>query len=234
MGWKASFITIDAYTGNSEEETLEKLGYSNLKSKGKTTFDAVIYPSEGHLYIGRYNGCTIICAADFPAAFFDGNRAAENKLAEAFPNSGLGIFCLHSVVNFFGYAIVQNGRTKRILTGTADDGIRTVFGEILEEEKPFLEHWRHNSDGDRLYSWQDDEYLLAELGEELTFAVTSRFFGKPLDKSDDDLLQTQMTHFSFDGSLFHPKDKKSKRGFWYWVAFALVFLLVRFIAQALK
>jgi hypothetical protein len=92
------------------------------------------YPPEGTVYAGSFPGIDILCDRDvmdylpseFPARYLD--AAAGRRVT---------LHAMHSVTDWFAYAIWENGILVRSLCLSPDDGIAENIGDPLPFEAPF-------------------------------------------------------------------------------------------------
>ena len=112
MGWKASMLIVNNPTAVDNYTLLQELGFKNLTKIQDEPFDSVIYPKSGRVYIGTYKENLIICANDFAEDDFlkDQNAEVKQVLAKVFPSSEICAIALHSVVNLWGYVVMQGGK----------------------------------------------------------------------------------------------------------------------------
>lgn len=95
MGWKASMIMVNSDNEFDKDELFESLGYYELKSIDKQYFDSIMNPDDGRIYIGRYNGNTIICMQDLALESLDTTVSrAEKILSKEFPQYRYSDFCI--------------------------------------------------------------------------------------------------------------------------------------------
>src|SRR6186713_1887031 len=151
MGWKASMLIVNNPTAVDNYTLLQELGFKNLTKIQDEPLDAVIYPKSGRVYIGTYKGNLVICANDFAEDDFlkDQNAEVKQVLAKVFPSSEICAIALHSVVNLWGYVVMQGGKTLRARAGSSEDGTFVEVGEPLEEEKEQLSKSTIGKDGKR-------------------------------------------------------------------------------------
>ena len=190
MGWKASSIIISPKTDINFEETLNKLGFTNLTKIEDEPYEIAAYPDKDKIYIGTYKNSLILSVEDIPIQFLsEGLTDFENKLIGLFPNTEICAISLHSAVNHWGFAVIKNGQKIRAKAGDADSGTIIDFGEPLEEEKELLSSSTINDSGERTYVFDDDDDEMTEdqVGENFVFEMFKRYTGESLD-SDDDLL----------------------------------------------
>lgn len=206
MGWKTSMIMINSDNEFDKDELFESLGCYELKSIDKQYFDSIMNPDDGKIYIGRYNGNTIICMQDLPLESLDNTVSrAEKVLSTKFPDTDIVTFALHSVVNLWGYSIVKNGKKLRVRAGSSEGGTMVEFGEIMEEEKELFSKSKVNSSGERVFIFEDmpdDEFQDDQVGESFVFDISRKYLGENLDACDE-LFETQ-----FEGYIFSKKSQK--------------------------
>ena len=223
MGWKASMLIISKPTPVDHLKLLEDMGFTNLSKIQDEPLDAVIYPKSGRVYIGTYKGNLVICANDFAEDDFLKDQDAEVKqvLARIFPSSEICAIALHSVVNLWGYVVMQGGKTLRARAGSSEDGTFVEVGEPLDEEKELLSKSTVGKDGKRAYVLSqedvDEPYLEDQVGENFVFAIYRRYFGHELDHIDDER-ETRLTGYSY---------KKKGAGRWKkWLIYVVIFLAI--------
>lgn len=225
MGWKASLFIVSGNTGLSDQEVLSKLGFDKTSPLAENTFDAVINPPDGQVYIGNYNGNLIICSQEIPNRIFERRQKEARELSDQFPGSELCALMLHSVVNAWGYSVIRDGRMLRERLGDADNGTLVDQGEPLPEELSLLALSSLDENGNRVYSFEDDpdeELSEDQVGEDFVFAVSKRYFGQALDQTDDGLFETSFRGYSL-GSTAKESQSKSMPN---WVTILIIFGLV--------
>ncbi|MCT4624995.1 MAG: hypothetical protein N4A46_15335 [Schleiferiaceae bacterium] len=247
MGWKCSMIIVDApmigaVVSNADTQPfLEELGYSNLEEIETTSTAKAIFPDMGTVYIGQFRDKLILTDQAF-AEIPERHKpsAIEKKMAKLFPNTEILTLSLHSVTNFWGYALSKDEYRLRTRMGAADEGTVMEKGEPLEEEKVLLKD-SFLKNGNRFYPNPEDPqdpYWEDQMGEEFVFELWKRRFGKRLD-FEDDLDDTKMLGFRYTQSKI-PKIKiesfdpnvKPKNNYWVkWVLGAIFILLVKLIRQ---
>lgn len=209
MGWKTSMIIVNSENEFNTNELFESLGYYELKTIDKQYFESIMNPDDDKIYIGEYNGNTIICMQDLPLESLDNTVSrAEKILSTIFPNTDIITFALHSVVNLWGYSIVNNGKKLRVRAGSAEGGTIVEFGEVMEEEKELFSKSKLNSDGERVFVFDnmpDDEFQDDQVGENFIFEISRKYLGENLDACDELLFETQFNGYTFSKSK--PKKK---------------------------
>lgn len=232
MGWKASTIIINKPAPVEPEKLLHDLGFANLKKIDDKTFDEAINPDDHEVYVGKYKDNLLICAPDLPMQFFeDEPTEAEKALTGIFPSSEMCAIVLHSTVNLWGYAVLQNGKKIRARAGSSEDGTFVELGEPLEEEKALLSQAKIDKDGQRTYTSEVDGEEMTEdqVGENFVFAVCKRYFGEELDRAGDTLFETKLTGYSYSvpGKASapvpgRPVEKKRNR----WLLYGIMVLIL--------
>lgn len=200
MGWKASMILANSEKKLDLNRLFEKIGIYQLQLVDSKSFDSVIYPDDDKIYVGRFNGNTIICMQDIPLESLDERPSrAEVALSGEFPNTDIVTFVLHSAINLWGYSIVKSGEKIRVRAGSAEDGTFVEFGDPLQEEEGLLAQSDTNDNGDRFFTFEgfpDEEFTDDQVGENFIFGLSVKYFGEQLDCSDE-LFET-----IFDGYTF--------------------------------
>lgn len=187
MGWKASIVVGKAgvdWTPSAGNFTHDERGVSELASQlgirvASTLRHAPliegIYTDEGEISLlaGRplgegpaTQGGGLVMAA-IGDVLEGGNQVAEHAahpyvqgMVRLFPRGVVAALELHSVTDYWGFALYERGKLVRALSGSADDGI------IVEEGQRIAEEGRRT----------DDEFD----GESCVFAVSKRIFGREL------------------------------------------------------
>lgn len=131
-------------------------------------------PPDSELVIGCFPGITIIAAKEFGIDY-------PSKLPASFLEAALGqsvyLHAMHSVVDWFAYAIWKNGKLQRSLSLSPDSGILEDIGLRPTFEEPY---WAGTypavdpEDGEEEYPFA---FHPLELGE----AVLLEYFGYQLE-----------------------------------------------------
>jgi hypothetical protein len=202
MGWKASMIIINSEQKFDKDEFFNSLGFYDLKKGDKQPFESVINPDDDKIYIGNYNGNTIICLQHLTFEAIDPSLSrAEVILSNTFQDTDIVTFILHSVVNLWGYSIVNNGKKVRVRAGDSEELI-IERGEILEEEKELFSKSKLNDKGERVYIFDDmpdDEFSDDQVGENFVFDISTKYLGQSLDACDE-LFETEFEGYTFSKS----------------------------------
>ena len=195
MGWKSSMIIINAEDDNKDSEILQKLGFELNEKIESQSLDSVINPDDDLIYIGNYNGNTIICTQDIPLEFLDANVSKwEAALCNLYPDTEIASFILHSVVNLWGYSITKNNRKIRARAGSSESEFQLEHGEIMEEEKHLFSLSIIDENGNRIYTFPEmpnDTFDDNQVGENFVFDLSKRYLGRKLDSCDEVLFETE-------------------------------------------
>jgi hypothetical protein len=200
MGWKLSSVLINTPNDTNYEELLNELGFRNLLKIENDSFETAMYPEQGKVYVGKYNGNIIICADELPLDFFNESLSATEKtLIKFFPKSEIFAASLHSVINHFGFAVINAGKKIRVKAGDADSGTTIDIGKPLEQEEELLAKSKIDDNGQRLYYLDknsDEPYFENQVGENFVFEIFRRYTGEELS-SDENLMNTDFIAYTF-------------------------------------
>ncbi|MFP8941448.1 DUF6928 family protein [Streptomyces fenghuangensis] len=109
-----------------------------------------VYPPDGRVYAACRPGLEIVCdrevMVDFPSQL-------PGHLVAASSDRRLVLHAMHSVVDWFAFAVWEDGRLVRSLSLSPDDGIIENIGEPLPCELPY---WAGNRPAD-VIPWPDEE-----------------------------------------------------------------------------
>ncbi|MFP8886593.1 DUF6928 family protein [Streptomyces mangrovi] len=109
-----------------------------------------VYPPDGTVYAACRPGLEIVCdqevMVDFPSQL-------PEHLVAASAGRRLVLHAMHSAVDWFAFAVWENGRLVRSLSLSPDDGIIESIGEPLPFERPY---WAGNRPAD-VTPWPDEE-----------------------------------------------------------------------------
>jgi hypothetical protein len=122
-------------------------------------------PEDSEIYVGAYPGLTIVCTVDVA---LDRPTEIPAGWVGAVPATDVYLHAMHSVVDWFAYAIWTQGVLRRSLSLSPDRGIMENIGAPLPLEKPYWAGERPVEDDE---SDEDDQpYPLPfhplELGED--------------------------------------------------------------------
>lgn len=148
-------------------------------------------PPDDELMVGCFPGMSIVAAKEFGIDYPSKLRASFLKAAT--PNQSVYLHAMHSVVDWFAYAIWHDGKLQRSLSLSPDRGLIEDIGARLPFEEPY---WagRHPA-----FPLEEEEsgypfpFHPLELGE----AALLNLFGYQLegDPSSIDLEDVPLMHF---------------------------------------
>lgn len=188
MGWKASCIFINKLASN-RNDFLASIPYQLENLYLPTSFEEAIMPDDEFFYLGEFKGNTIICDGDLPFGFYSEEISVfEKHLIEQFPDSIILAITLLSTVNHYGFAIIENGKKKRVKVGDCNYPTSIEIGQITEEELVFQKDSKIDEDGQRIFFDDGEWYPEDTIGEEYVFEISKRIFGYPLNRSQLDEL----------------------------------------------
>lgn len=138
------------------------------------------YPKGKNIYIGCFPELSIVAAKEFGIDH-------PSKLPSSFLNPKYGktvyLHAMHSVVDWFAYAIWENGKLIRSLSIAPDNGVIEDIGEQRDFEKPYWsgEHPVYDP------GEEDNTYPLKFHPLDLGDAALLEMFGYQLEGYDDSL-----------------------------------------------
>jgi hypothetical protein len=162
-------------------------------------------PPNNELLIGCFPGITIVAAKEFA---IDRPSKLEARFVQHAGKGNLYLHAMHSVVDWFAYAVWQQGELKRSLSVAPDNGVIEDIGETLPFELPF---WAGEHPAVDPEDQDEDEpppypfpFHPLEFGE----AALKEFFGYQLEGyADPTLLDSDsiaLARYKRRKSLFNP------------------------------
>lgn len=156
-------------------------------------------PPDGNLFIGCFPGVSVIAAIEFG---IDYPSRLSGRFLDAAGKRNVTLHAMHSVVDWFAYAVWEQGRLIRALSLSPDSGIIENIGEPLPFERPFwAEEHRVDGSGEGDDDDEDpaDAYPLPFHPLELGEAALRDRFGYQLEGTIDDTLldpfSVKLLHF---------------------------------------
>lgn len=135
-------------------EKLEPIGDTDL---------AYTCPPDGEIHIGCFPGVSVLAAKEFGIDY-------PSRLPQRFIAAGDGgvvtLHAMHSVVNWFAYAIWKNGVLERSLSLSPDSGIMEDIGQRQPFEEPYWSGEHPDADGDEDEAAGPFPFHPLDLGEE--------------------------------------------------------------------
>lgn len=174
MGWKLSLLARKAQPDDDFDRLAEALGFTPPATE-TVTFDRGLYPSPG-VALASWNDHLVVLSDELAGQLLNApeqTNPGRRTLAALGPHRLL-VAGLHSVTDFYGYALFEQGRLVRGRVGAADDGV------IWEQGPPFA--WEDP---------QDDEFE----GETAVFTFLTEVFGGLLDAADDELFALEFKRY---------------------------------------
>lgn len=132
-------------------------------------------PPDNEIVIGCFPGLTIIAAKEFA---IDNPSKLDPKFLAASTGSAVYLHAMHSVVDWFAYAVWADGKLKRSLSVAPDNGVIENIGPRLAFEEPYWTGERPVFDPEEE---QEEDYPLPFHPLELGEAALFELFGYQLE-----------------------------------------------------
>ena len=132
-------------------------------------------PRDDEIVAGYFDGLTILAAKEFA---IDYPSKLDPRFIDAASGKTVYLVAMHSVVDWFAYAIWRNGKLQRALSLSPDSLILEDIGARLEFEQPY---WAGKHPVDDLDD-KECEYPLIFHPLELADAAVLEFFDDQLDQ----------------------------------------------------
>lgn len=91
-------------------------------------------PDENELFVGCFDGVAVVAADEFG---LDRPSELPHAFLQAMPHKTVVLHAMHSVVDWFAYAIWQDGKLVRSLSLSPVSGVLEDMGERLPFEQPY-------------------------------------------------------------------------------------------------
>lgn len=121
-----------------DRDSALRLAHSLFPSERHTLLPDVdigtLYPPDDELTVASFKGVSIICAQEFA---LDRPSQLPVEYLEKAGTQTVYLHAMHSVVDWFAYAVWQNGKLVRSLSLSPDDGILEDIGDKLPFELPY-------------------------------------------------------------------------------------------------
>lgn len=205
MGWKTSALLISPADLVSDALALRFAGVSDLTPIDTVTVEDVFYPDDQRAALARFGGGKVVFGWENLGELVDWGsgegvdatamfaRDLPTALAEASHGGQIAYAALHSVVNYYGFALWRDGALVRALAGVGSEGAplpylslgaetpceRRTFEDLASDDigPDSAEEWR------RLFTTGpieiDDEILSHDqIGEEIILNLFEDFVGE--------------------------------------------------------
>jgi hypothetical protein len=143
-------------------ESLELIGEGDLSYTN---------PPDPLMFIGCFPGIAVIAASEFA---IDHPSQLPGRFLDIAGKRRITLHAMHSVVDWFAFAVWEDGRLIRSLSLSPDSGILEDIGEPLPFEAPYWAEQQRAAKSDKEDDEGDDAYPLPfhplELGEEVLLA----------------------------------------------------------------
>ncbi|HEX7117842.1 MAG TPA: hypothetical protein VF212_03595 [Longimicrobiales bacterium] len=150
------------------------------------------WPPSSSIGIGAYErGALVIHQSLLDECMRADEHPIAKELLRMYPGETFVSFGLHSVVDYFGYNVLAQGKVRRF--GGAEDHIDEDVGDLLPEE---VSHFENSTvrEGMRYFTspaFPGEEFDAPAYGEELVMSITARPFGRPLNDFDRSTITVQ-------------------------------------------
>lgn len=154
-----------------------------IDEAGDTVLDFALWPYQDEVFIGAYEDALVVCDRRLFDLGEDARRVADT-IASALPGSECGVLVLHSMVAGCWFRWYSDGKLKRDVYVTAEDGVVVDQGDRLEVESPY---WKAIDAGAPDVPLPFDQ---EEFGLDL---ARSHLFGRDLaDRGEDGFLPLEL------------------------------------------
>ena len=142
-----------------------------------------LWPPSSAVGVGAYErGALVVHRSLLDECMRADRHPLAEELLRMYPGGSIVTFGLQSVVNYFGYTVIDQGRVRRF--GGAEDHLDEDAGELLPEE---IGHFQNSTlrGGMRYFTspeFPGEEFDAPAYGEELVMSITARLFGRPLNQ----------------------------------------------------
>jgi hypothetical protein len=131
-------------------------------------------PPDDQIVAGCFPGLSLVAAKEFG---IDNPSRLSRKFLSYFGSQDVVLHAMHSVVDWFAFAVWKDGSLVRSLSVAPDHGIIEDIGEKLDFEKPFWAGVHPAVDPDE----DEDDYPLPFHPLEMGEAALENFFGYQIE-----------------------------------------------------
>ena len=175
MGWKFSLIGIPVESPPDSDTLAQRLGYSEFVKE--TPLERSLYPAPG-LSFGFWNQVLLLCSEPLvERILMDDGGKERDKVLSLLPQGDVYVAQVHSVTDFYAFALFEEDRLIRRRVGCADEG------DMIVEGQPFEWEATHQEDG-----WFD--------GEGAVFSFLAPLLGAPFDQAPDEFFETPFREYA--------------------------------------
>lgn len=135
-------------------------------------------PPDDEIVIGCFTGLTVLAAKEIG---IDHPSQLPDQFLDAFPNQALYLHAMHSVVDWFAYAVWKDGKLVRSLSLSPDSGVMEDIGNKSPFEVPYWAGQHPAVDPDEDEDEDDDPYPFAFHPLDLGEAALMALFGYQLE-----------------------------------------------------
>ena len=202
MGWKLKLLVVEGYNGPSSHTLMASILGLPSTPIAKRALLEVNWPPKTS--IGRIGSGLVIIDDQLVDRLLDGEAGAcEHRMLEMFRGHRVLVASLHSVYDFYAFALYENGRMIRLARGDAENGIIFDRGPPTDVERRMAEDFSSILDGERIYRMElpDGSSYKAvehEMGEEFVFELIKDFTGVRIDEDDVIFEEDLMTEVELD------------------------------------
>lgn len=134
-------------------------------------------PPDDELFIGCYPGVSVVAAVDFA---IDNPSQLPQRFLSVGTSGNVYLYAMHSVVDWFAFAVWRNGQLQRALSLAPDNGIIEDIGPRLDFEEPYW-NGEHPVDDPEEELEEDERYPFVFHPLDLGEAALREFFGYQLE-----------------------------------------------------
>ena len=163
-------------------------------------------PPDDEVFAGCFNGVSVIAAIEFG---IDVPSTLAKRFVQAAQGRDIYLHAMHSVVDWFAFALWQGGKLQRSLSLSPDSGILEDIGNQLAFELPYWQGEHSPIDPEDMEDGEPD-YPFAFHPLELGEAALHEFFGYQLEGYIDDAMLAPETI----PLMRFKRKKKSRFKFW--------------------
>lgn len=241
MGWKISLVLIENKARFLNDVLLlQKAGFRNIELVDVIDFETAL-DAKDSICIGEVKDTIVVCDAYKLTEFYLSDTAtlelteSEKNISALFPNSEILSVACHSVVDFHGYSLIQNGIKTRSKIVSPEE--RKEYGVRFEEEKQIYKEaipidnelfWNLDGSDD-----QEEYYSESQMMEEFTFGVAKRRLGVELNLDESETVLQTKNFRVYKVGEFTEAIKKENSRFKIWKRI-LFYIVVFLIYQAIR